>query len=89
MVKVWERIEHGGGRTGDIPLLNDLGKEMLGKCFCPLGKSAVSPVASALRYFKDEVEHDIAHGTHAAGRDFAAQASEGGARTGAATPPVR
>ncbi len=62
LVKVWERIEHGHGRTSDIPLLDDVGEEMLGKCFCPLGEAAVSPVTSVLKYFRDEIREQIERG---------------------------
>lgn len=92
LVKVWERIEHGKGRAADIPLLNDLGKEMLGKCFCPLGESAVSPVNSALKYFGDEIRQHIELGRCPLGANHPmphTSVAEGGAYTGAATPPVR
>ena len=60
LVKVWERIEHGNGRPGDIPLLNELGKEMSrDKCFCLLGPSSVSAVNSAIKYFSDEIQAHI------------------------------
>jgi NADH-quinone oxidoreductase subunit F len=78
LVNVWDRIASGHGRANDIPLLSDLGRQMHGKCFCPLGDSAVSPVASALQFFKDEIQahidlgrcplgfkHVLPHHTHA------------------------
>ncbi len=92
LVKVWERIEHGKGRVGDIPLLNELGKEMLGKCFCPLGESAVSPVNSAIKYFGDEIRQHIELGHCPLGALHPMphpSVAEGGALTGAAAAPVR
>ncbi|GAC1554907.1 MAG: NADH-quinone oxidoreductase subunit NuoF [Herpetosiphon sp.] len=92
LVKVWERIEHGQGRASDLPLLNELGKEMLGKCFCPLGDSAVSPVSSALRYFSDEIRAHIETGSCPLGYSHGhvrVYASEGGVQTGAAPGLVR
>lgn len=63
LAKVWERIEHGQGREGDIALLNDVGKQMDGKnCFCLLGPSSVSAVRSAIRYFSDEIQAHIEQG---------------------------
>ena len=62
LVKIWERIDEGHGRSTDIPLLQDVGRQMLGKCFCPLGDSAVSPVNSAMKYFQAEVESHIKDG---------------------------
>jgi len=92
LVKVWERIEHGHGRASDLPLLDDVGKEMLGKCFCPLGESAVSPVNSALRYFRDEIKLQIDTGKPLAGQRNAMlrpSEAEGGAATGNAPALVR
>ena len=63
LTKVWERIEHGRGRQGDIALLTDLGREIgFGpghNCFCLLGPSAVSAVNSAIKYFSDEIQAHI------------------------------
>ena len=59
LVKVWERLEHGQGRPGDIELLSDVGRQMLGKCFCPLGDSAVSAVNSAIKFFHAEIAAEI------------------------------
>ena len=61
LVKVWERIDEGHGREGDIELLADVGKQMLGKCFCPLGDSAVSAVNSSIKFFRPELEAAIKH----------------------------
>ncbi len=63
LVKVWERIDAGHGRSGDIELLADVGTQMLGKCFCPLGDSAVSAVNSAIKFFRPEIEAEITAGT--------------------------
>lgn len=96
LVKVWERIEHGHGRPGDIVLLDDIGRQMgtaPGKCFCPLGPSAVSPVNSALKYFGDEVRTQIETGKAPAGTyrfpSTVEHELEAGTHTGAATPLVR
>ncbi len=64
LVKVWERIDEGHGRSGDIELLADVGTQMLGKCFCPLGDSAVSAVNSAIKFFRPEIEAEITGGSH-------------------------
>ncbi len=87
LTKVWERIEHGHGRLSDIPLLDDLGKQMSGgKCFCLLGPSAVAPVTSALKFFQDEIRQHIELGRCPLGYNHppvAAHAVEGGVQTGA------
>ena len=64
LVKVWERIDEGHGRVGDIELLADVGKQMLGKCFCPLGDSAVSAVNSSIKFFRPEIEAEITGAKH-------------------------
>ena len=64
LVKVWERIDEGHGRVGDIELLADVGKQMLGKCFCPLGDSAVSAVNSSIKFFRPEIEAEIIGAKH-------------------------
>ena len=97
LVKVWERIEHGHGRMGDILLLTDLGKEIgteppSGKCFCPLGPSAVSAVNSAIKYFADEIQAHIDTGRCPLGYTHPmphAAASESGTYTGQAPELVR
>ena len=84
LVKVWERIGAGHGRASDIPLLKDLGKEMLGNCFCPLGDSAVSAVSSTLKYFEPELRAQIESGRpiHANGHGVEAAQVEALAKRG-------
>jgi NADH-quinone oxidoreductase subunit F len=57
--RVIERIETGRGRPEDLPLLDDLGKNILFRAFCALADGAVSPIQSSLRYFRDEYERHI------------------------------
>jgi NADH-quinone oxidoreductase subunit F len=93
LVKVWERIEHGHGRASDIPLLDDLGDQMLGgKCFCLLGPSSVSAVKSALKYFKDEIHQQIESGQPLSGQrhtQLEVSDAEGATATGTAPALVR
>jgi len=56
------RIEHGGGRDGDIELLLDVAGNMLGKTFCPLGDGAASVVQNFIRHFRPEFEGHIRDG---------------------------
>src|SRR5919202_1835660 len=91
LTKVWERIEHGHGRVGDIALLGDVAKEIgsgpAHNCFCLLGPSSVSAVNSALKYFTAEIQAHIDTGrcplgyTHPMPRISSA---EGGTSTGQA-----
>ena len=62
--KVLYRLEYGGGRPNDLDLLLDVGDNIcpgLNAPFsqttiCPLGPSAVSPIVSLNKYFRDEVQ---------------------------------
>ena len=60
----------GQGRPEDIDLLFEISESIspgiawppLQTTICPLGPSAVSPIASAVRRFRNEFDHYIAHG---------------------------
>ena len=54
LTQLMERLEEGHGHESDIPLLNDICSNMGGRCFCPLGDAATTPIVSAIKLFKDE-----------------------------------
>ncbi|MBI3405007.1 MAG: NADH-quinone oxidoreductase subunit NuoF [Acidobacteria bacterium] len=54
--KLLERFHDGGGRPEDIPLVNELSQNMLGKTFCPLGDAAAMPTISIVKKFRNEFE---------------------------------
>jgi NADH-quinone oxidoreductase subunit F len=56
------RIEDGYGREEDIPLVGEVGQNILFKAFCALADGAVSPIASTLQYFRDEYEAHVREG---------------------------
>ena len=66
---ILQRIEQGQGREVDLDLMLDVSDGISidlawppkMTTICPLGPSAVSPVASLLKYFDDEVEEHIAN----------------------------
>ena len=68
--QVLRRILDGQGRDEDIALLFEISESIspgiawppIQTTICPLGPSAVSPIASAVRRFRSEFEHYIAHG---------------------------
>jgi NADH-quinone oxidoreductase subunit F len=68
--KILVRILAGEGRPDDLDLLLDVSDNISPgiawpprqTTICPLGPSAVSPIASALRRFRPEFEHYIEHG---------------------------
>jgi len=57
--KVLARIERGGGRREDLDLLLDVCDNMTGQTICVLSDAAALPVASYLRYFRDEFEAHV------------------------------
>jgi NADH-quinone oxidoreductase subunit F len=59
VVRVLDRIENGYGRMDDLPLLEDIGGNMLFKAFCALADGAVSPISSTLKFFRDEYEAHV------------------------------
>lgn len=54
MEKVLHRIYHGHGTDKDVQTLENVAKQMVGKCLCALGEFAVSPVLSTIRHFPEE-----------------------------------
>src|SRR5579884_90379 len=58
--KLLERFHSGGGVESDIPLMNDIAKNMLGRTFCALGDAAAMPMMSFVEKFRDEFEAHLA-----------------------------
>ncbi|RMH06515.1 MAG: NADH oxidoreductase (quinone) subunit F [Nitrospirae bacterium] len=56
ILQILQRIWAGGGRPGDLELLEDLCKNIEGRTVCAFGDAEVSPVLSTLRYWRDEYE---------------------------------
>jgi NADH-quinone oxidoreductase subunit F len=60
--QILERITEGRGRMEDLDLLDGIGRNMTGTCFCPLGESVPPSLRASLRYFRAEYEHHIRTG---------------------------
>ena len=54
LVKVFKRIDSGGGRPEDAQLMLDLCDNIEGKSFCPLGDAAAWPIQSAIKRFPED-----------------------------------
>jgi len=54
--QIMERLEHGHGSQDDIDKLLDICSNIFGRSFCPLADGAISPITSAVKYFRDEFE---------------------------------
>ncbi len=59
LLQVYTRMLGGGGRPGDIELLQNICGKMKGKCFCPLGEGAINPVLSSVQRFREDYERCV------------------------------
>ena len=58
MVQLLKDLEDGKGTEADLDKLLDLCDNIAGRSFCALADGAVSPIASSLKYFREEyIEH--------------------------------
>jgi NADH-quinone oxidoreductase subunit F len=57
--RVLERIEDGHGREGDLPVMHDLGKNILFRAFCALADGTASVINSSLAHFAEEYEEHV------------------------------
>jgi NADH-quinone oxidoreductase subunit F len=57
--KLLTRFHDGGGRPEDIPLIDELAKNMFGRTFCPLGDAAAMPTGAIVRKWKHEFEEHL------------------------------
>jgi NADH-quinone oxidoreductase subunit F len=54
-----DRFHDGGGRREDIPLVDELAKNILGRTFCPLGDAAAMPIISIVKKWQHEFEEHL------------------------------
>jgi NADH-quinone oxidoreductase subunit F len=57
--KMLDRFHDGDGRAEDIPLIEELSKNMLGRTFCPLGDAAAMPTISIVKKWRNEFEDHL------------------------------
>lgn len=56
MLKLYDKIADGRGGTADVLTLENVARQVQGKCLCALGEFSTSPVLSTLRHFRNEYE---------------------------------
>ncbi len=61
ILKIHERILHGGGRPEDLDLLVDICDQIDGRSYCGLGDAAAWPIMGALKHYRHEYEYWIEH----------------------------
>jgi NADH-quinone oxidoreductase subunit F len=57
--KMLDRFHEGSGREEDIPLIDELSRNMLGRTFCPLGDAAAMPTISIVQKWRNEFEDHL------------------------------
>ena len=62
MVRLFEKLETGRGEPGDVEKIHELAVGIEGRAFCLLADACTAPVRSAIRLFRDEFDHHVAHG---------------------------
>jgi NADH-quinone oxidoreductase subunit F len=57
--RVLDRIAHGYGREGDIPLMDEMSGNIMFRAFCALADGAAAVIDSSLEHFREEFEEHI------------------------------
>jgi NADH-quinone oxidoreductase subunit F len=97
IAEIGERLTTGTSRGGDLDLLVDLSADVVGSALCDHERLATLPMASGLRYFRDEVDAHYLRGecpagvcrTIRLGADVAPPAARGGRPTDASAAGAR
>jgi NADH-quinone oxidoreductase subunit F len=56
MLKIYDKVAAGRGGQADLLTLQDVARQIQGKCLCALGEFSVNPVLSTLEHFRDEYQ---------------------------------
>ncbi len=56
MLHLMERVGKNQVTKADIDLLNNVASQIQGKCLCPLGEFAVTPMLSGLKIFRADFD---------------------------------
>jgi NADH-quinone oxidoreductase subunit F len=59
MANLFDRFEGGEAKPGDIDLLLDIGYNIDGRSFCPLGDASTWFPRSVIKFFRDEFQEHI------------------------------
>lgn len=60
MEKIFHRIEHGQGQSGDLELILNVSGNIMGNTICPFGDAAAMPAAAFIKKYRPEFEEHIA-----------------------------
>jgi NADH-quinone oxidoreductase subunit F len=59
MANIFDRFEEGEGRSADVDLLLEMGYNIDGRSFCPLGDASTWFPRSVIKFFRDEFEQHV------------------------------
>lgn len=59
MEKIFQRIENGEGREGDLDLILNVSGNIMGNTICPFGDAAAMPAAAFIKKYREEFEEHI------------------------------
>jgi NADH-quinone oxidoreductase subunit F len=62
MVSTLERFENGGGRMEDLPIMDDVAGNIIGRSFCALGDFSIAPITSTIKLFANEYKEHAEKG---------------------------
>ena len=85
MLNILERLNKGDAVKADVDLLKTVASQVAGKCLCPLGEFAVTPVLSGLAKFRADFDGHTKDGKPAPAKPAAA-ARPAAPRKAAPTP---
>jgi len=63
MVRVYEKLVRGQGKSGDVDLILDMSDNIGGRSFCALADACLGPVVSSIKLFREEYDHLASTGT--------------------------
>jgi NADH-quinone oxidoreductase subunit F len=88
MLNILERLNKGDGVLADVDLLQNVASSIGGKCLCPLGDFAATPVLTSIKQFRADFEARAKDKKTAAPAGRAAAARPAPAARGAAAKPA-
>jgi NADH-quinone oxidoreductase subunit F len=53
-LKVYDKLISGEGTMDDVKMVEEVNKQITGKCFCPLGEFATSSMTFTLKHFRQD-----------------------------------
>jgi len=59
LLDIIERLDHGAGKAGDTELAEQLAHDIADGSLCSLGRGAVKPLLTALRFFREDFDRGI------------------------------